>query len=223
MDIHHEIQEQLNAGFNYREIRLNLLQKGFSVKDIQDAFDQSYAKQDLVLKEKHPILTSRYLGPAVLIGLLVLFLIIIPKSFLSEHDMLCAFLGGIPFGIFMFVSIAKLFPKILDQYPILTGITCIFSFIGFSILILSTGVDFKSNDLKENGITTTARVIDGKIKRVKRNEVATLEIKFFTKEGQEYNTEINVNSNRFNEYYQGQEIMIEYSSKHPNMVREVSH
>lgn len=152
---------------------------------------------------------------------LSLIIVILPLSFLTEYLIaLTMFFGAaitISLGIFLFS-----FKNIRESEG--------FGFIVFGLIIfffvVSAGIIYyqvsqESDELISNSAITTGKVIDGKIRRSRRNSSAEVKIEFTTADGQKVQTSEYVTEREFEKYYVGEEIKIQYSKSSPNVAHIV--
>ena len=162
----------------------------------------------------------RIIGAASII-LIVVIIVVLPLSILSEYlIVLTMFFGAaitISLGIFLFS-----FKNIRESEAfgfIVFGLIVFFFIVAGGIIYYQ--VSQESNELHNNSLITTGKIIDGEIRRSRRSSSAEIKIEFITENGQKVQASQYVTEREFEKYYVGEEIKVQYSKSSPNVAHIV--
>lgn len=215
-----QIKKQKDAGFDEFEIRKNLLGQGFSITEINEALNNFYEESSMEFRKKNPLLSNKFTPLVLLVIVYIIFFHLIPTSFSSEHYLILSILGGFAMIPLAFWSFASITPKLVETLPIMVGITSIMSLFVFAFFFIKMTSDFSSNDLQENGETSMATIVDRtQIIGRRGRTISSIKVLFKTKNKKNEEASIDVSESEYEQFQEGMEIPILYSSMHPENAR----
>jgi len=227
-ELHNEIRQQVEAGFNYNEIMSNLLSSGYSAGEISKAIEEVNEGAEKDYQTRSPILSSVYLPFALAFLTFILFFFVIPDDTFSRYSTFFTVIGAVGFaallawGLFRFAfRNVKKYPW-LDNSPIGIIFACVIFMFIFGGFLISRGVNAEHDELVQYGKLVEATVMDGRAFRGRRSSMASIKVKFGTKSGA-YTAKLDISEREFDKYYEGQKIIILYSTQNPDIATEINH
>ncbi|OYU81730.1 MAG: hypothetical protein CFE23_02260 [Flavobacterium sp. BFFFF1] len=169
---------------------------------------------------KRKILSNR-LTPLVLMPLnLAFFFYVIPPDVASEYSVSLALVGSVSTLILSFWIAIMVVPKALDKAPVAVGLLCISTLFVFGYFFILKGVDFSSDEFAKYGQYAEAVVVDKTQVYGRRGKtIQDMDVSFNDAYGTAWQAEITLSEREYEQFQQGQHIMIHYSAKHPKIAR----
>ncbi len=165
-------------------------------------------------------LFQKLLPAALLLFNIYLFFELIPDHIAEAYSTLFAILGGVITMILSFWTADTLLKSLLKCLAAPIFLLCIASLFIFGYFYIVKTTSFSSNELSENGIYTTATIINKSRFYGKRGRtIQSIDVRFFDKNNTQQEATIDISSQEYNSYSSGMTLPIFYSSKHPNIAR----
>lgn len=165
--------------------------------------------------------TQRRIIAADAIVLILIIIVALPLSFLSEYLIALTMIFGALMTISLGVFLAS-FKNIRESEGfgfVVLGLIIFFFIISAGIIYYQVAQE--SDEMTNNSLVTTGKIIDGKIRRGRRSSSAEIKIEFTTTDGQQVQASEFVTEREFGQYHIGKEVKIQYSKSSPNVINIV--
>lgn len=169
---------------------------------------------------KKPSLIQQIVAPALLIFNIYFFFELIPDHIAEAYSTLFAIVGGVITLILSFWTADTLLRSLLKYLAVPIFLLCIASLFIFGYFFIVKTTSYSSNELAENGVYTTATIIDkSRIYGKRGRTIQSIDVRFFDENNKRQEATIDISSREYNSYSSGMTLPIFYSSKHPNIAR----
>ena len=171
------------------------------------------------LTTRKRIVENKFL-PLILMALnLSFFFYFIPDSLAESYSTFLAILGGVITMVLAFWIALFVVPKVFDRVPIFMGLLCMSTLFVFGYLFIVKTSNFSSTELSKYGVLTEATVVDKtQIYGRRGRTIQSMQVQFTTKEGQNTSAKVLLSEKEYEYFYEGMQVPIYYSSKHPDIV-----
>lgn len=165
-------------------------------------------------------LVQKILPISLLLFTIYFFFELIPDHIAEEYSTLFAILGGVITMILSFWTADTLLRPLLKFMAIPIFLLCIASLFIFGYFYIVKTTNFSSNELTQNGVHTTAVIVDKtRIYGKRGRTIESIDVRFLDEHNQQQEANISIGRNEYDRFSIGMKLPILYSSKHPNIAR----